>query len=298
MLYQTVDNALWLVCWPTAKGDITLPSDIIGTLNRVCYDNNEITAVTVPEGIIVLGKENFTSKKLTKLSLPASLETYGQSISGCPVLTTVTVASGNPLFEADDFGRLLFYTDTKSGIKCLYLYAGATGAVDDIPDDVSVLYCAFFGNQQITSVTLPESVTEVGSNSFISCTKLASINLQSVTTIGKSAFQACTALTTVNLQRVTTLRGGAFYRTNLKSVTLPATLTRIEYSAFMECSSLQTVRLECEIPPELTNKDVGYGTVPFEGCTELTKIEVPAVSVDAYKAAAGWSQLADKIVGY
>ena len=300
MLYQTKDDGLWLVCWPTAKDDITLPSDIIGTLSRVCYGNNEITAVTVPEGIKVLGKENFTSKKLTKLSLPASLETYGQSISGCPVLTTVTVASGNPVFEADDSGRLLFYTDPKSGIKCLYLYAGATGAVDDIPHDVSVLYCAFFGNQQITSVTLPESVTEVGSNSFISCTKLADINLETVTTIGKSAFQACSALTTVNLQRVTILRGGAFYRTNLKNVTLPATLTHIEYSAFMECSSLQTVRLECEIPPELTNKDVEYpATVPFEGCTALTTIEVPAVSVDAYKNAPGWKDIAGvTFVGY
>ena len=299
MLYQTKDDGLWLVCWPTAKDDITLPSDIIGTLSRVCYGNNEITAVTVPEGVEVLQKENFTSQKLTKLSLPASLKTYEQSISGCPALKNVTVADGNPVFTTDTSHKLLFYTVPETNVKCLYLYAGAAGEVTDIPDDVSILRGAFFNNRQITSVTLPKSVTDLSLNSFISCTKLASINLEDVTIIGKSAFQACTALTTVNLCKVTEVRGAAFWETNLTQVTLPATLTRIEYSAFMGCSSLQTVRLECEIPPQLTNADNDYATVPFEGCTALTKIEVPAASVAVYKNAPGWKDIAGvTFVGY
>lgn len=73
----------------------------------------------------------------------------------------------------------------------------------------------------------------------------------------------------------------------LTSITLPASLTSIGFRAFKYCTSLTNVTCLATTPP-------GLGTYAFENCDALTAIQVPAASVDDYKAA--WSAYADKIV--
>ena len=74
----------------------------------------------------------------------------------------------------------------------------------------------------------------------------------------------------------------------LTSITLPASLTSIGYRAFRYCESLKTVTCLAATPP-------GLGTEAFENYA-LTAIQVPAASVDDYKAAQYWNYYADKIV--
>ena len=75
----------------------------------------------------------------------------------------------------------------------------------------------------------------------------------------------------------------------LTSITLPASLTSIGLRAFRYCRSLKTVTCLAATPP-------GLGTDAFENCDALTAIQVPAASVDDYKAAQYWNYYADKIV--
>ena len=65
---------------------------------------------------------------------------------------------------------------------------------------------AFGGCAALTSISLPEGVTSIGHYAFENCTALTSISLpKGVTSIGIYAFQNCTALTKVILLTGTTL---------------------------------------------------------------------------------------------
>lgn len=58
----------------------------------------------------------------------------------------------------------------------------------------------FWNNSSLTSVTIPEGITDIGEYAFCNCTSLASVSLpNSLKTIGAQAFCACEALMTVSL---------------------------------------------------------------------------------------------------
>lgn len=96
-------------------------------------------------------------------------------------------------------------------------------------------------------------------------------------------------LTTAKLpQGVRVLGIDAFVKcNNLTSIELPASLTKIGLAAFYSCSKLASITCRAAVPPEMS-------TSVLLDVTSLTEIQVPAGSVDAYKAA--WSAYADKIV--
>ena len=81
---------------------------------------------------------------------------------------------------------------------------------------------------------------------------------------------------------------GAFYSTNLTSVTIPDSVTGIGTTAFYECSNLTSVTVEATTPPTL-------GEAVFDNTHISLIIYVPSQSVNAYKAASGWSDYASRI---
>ena len=114
----------------------------------------------------------------------------------------------------------------------------------------------------ITSVTIPNSVTSIDIDAFAGCTSLTSVTIpNSVTSIDNGAFQFCSSLT---------------------SITIPNSVTSIGTSTFADCSDLTSVTVEATTPPTL-------GSAVFNRDASGRKIYVPADSVNAYKAASGWS---------
>ncbi len=104
----------------------------------------------------------------------------------------------------------------------------------------------FWGLTGLTSLILPSSITEIGSESFRGCTGLTSISLGSnLTTIENYAFQGCSSLL---------------------SLTIPNTVTYIGSYAFGYCSSLQGVTLSA---------NANIGVAQFQYCTALTSIIIP-----------------------
>lgn len=98
----------------------------------------------------------------------------------------------------------------------------------------------------ITSITLPESVTEIGANAFDECCSLSSINIP---------------------EGVTEIPMSAFSRTAIESIVLPSGLKTIERYAFFECAGLKSI-----VIPE----GVAFiGFKAFAGCTELETVELP-----------------------
>lgn len=175
-------------------------------------------------------------------------------------LTSITVTSGE--INDDDWAAV----KSQGSLTDLDL-AGATYTGTNA---ANIVYTGHLGgNSILQTLKLPQGVTGIGDQSFTAFTALKSVVLpDGLTSIESYAFLYCSALT---------------------SITLPASLKSIGFRAFRFCTSLKTVTCLAATPP-------GLGTEDFANCDALTAIQVPAASVDDYKAAQYWNYYADKIV--
>ncbi|QLL30169.1 leucine-rich repeat domain-containing protein [Flavobacterium psychrophilum] len=129
---------------------------------------------------------------------------------------------------------------------------------------------AFIQCNNLTSVTIPNSVTTIGDYVFADCPGLTSVTIpNSVITINRGAFGGCSSLTSVTIPNsVTTIRENAFAGcSGLTSVTIPNSVTDIENDAFFSCSGLTSVT----IPNSVTT----IGDEAFADCSGLTSVTIP-----------------------
>lgn len=160
--------------------------------------------------------------------------------------------------------------------------------IENIGDYAFDLY-----SDSITSVSIPDSVTEIGKEVFGDCVSLTEINIpDSVTKIGINAFKGCTSLETIVIPKnVTVIERGVFNNcTSLNSVKIPSGVTRIEDYVFDGCTSLT----EIDIPDTVTEIEPcafagsGFTSIPklpsgitsisdgmFEQCQNLTSVRIP-----------------------
>jgi hypothetical protein len=165
---------------------------------------------------------------------------------------------------------------------------------------------AFYANENITSVVIPEGVTIIRANeitetnpwlgtyiryegAFQGCKKLVQVTLPStLRSIEQSTFRN-TALTTVVIPKgVTEIRENVFEGcAGLTSVTIPNSVTKIDSGAFFACASLASIT----IPNSVTK--IGEGA--FIGCTGLASITIPnsvkEIGKEAFKDCTGLTSI-------
>ena len=139
------------------------------------------------------------------------------------------------------------------------------------------------------SYTTSGSITSISGmcsgNSFITSADLTNINYPY---IDKSVFQMCDSLSAVTIQpECEVLSGGSFGGcTSLESIHLPSGVTAIGNNVFYGDTGLTAFTIDATVPPSM-------GTTPLYQVT--CPIYVPCDSVNAYKAANGWSGYSSQI---
>lgn len=155
-------------------------------------------------------------------------------------------------------------------------YAPAVKSFDELQYFVNVTYIgdnyngAFYDCSSLTSITIPESVIEIGRWAFYGCSSLISLTIpEGVTSIGYGAFYGCSSLTSITIpERVTSIRENTFYGcSSITSITIPESVVSIGECAFFGCTSLASIT----IPEGVTS--IGY--CAFYNCSSLTNITIP-----------------------
>lgn len=129
---------------------------------------------------------------------------------------------------------------------------------------------AFMEEKDIVSVSIPDTVTELGAEAFSGCIRLESIVIpEGITAIRGNCFENCIRLTDVTLHDgITAIHGYAFRNcSSLEQITLPKGITEIRGSCFEQCFSLTSI----EIPQGVTR----IGGHAFMGCRKLEYVYVP-----------------------
>ena len=147
--------------------------------------------------------------------------------------------------------------DKKDSIKSVVIEAELTS----LPD-------GFFSNfRHLESVSLPDTMTDMGERTFYWCDNLKTVKLpEKLEKIRSSAFNDCDKLEDLQIpDNVTEIGSSAFWSCDsLRSIKLSANLKKIGYDAFGNCSSLK----EVELPEGVES----VGSYAFESCTSLEKI--------------------------
>ncbi|MCD7813160.1 MAG: leucine-rich repeat protein [Lachnospiraceae bacterium] len=123
---------------------------------------------------------------------------------------------------------------------------------------------------QIKKAVFEKGVTSVGATAFYGCENLTSISFaDSIISIGDNAFAECTILTSVTLPESLDYMGfGVFAGTGLTSIAIPDSVTSMGYNVFGNCENLSQVSWGSSLT------SIPYLT--FYGCSNLTNFTVPS----------------------
>ena len=169
----------------------------------------------------------------------------------------------------------------------------------------------YFRSNQLTSVVLPETVTEIGEGAFEDCAVLTSVHLPSkLARLPQGLFHGCAALTEITVEEGSPYYagdGGALFTADKKvmlfcpagkkgAYTVPETVERVAdsagpaapgESAFSGCAKLKSIAFPASLatlPP-----------APFSGCKALKEVNV-AEGNTAFRVADGVLFSADMTV--
>lgn len=278
-LYTDHTAKIWKLTTSSGEAECILPSTIYYTdadgvpeptpytvtelrlsyWSGVTSDNNNYTALVLPDTLTDIGGSLSGFKNVTEITIPGSVKVFNATLQNMKQLKTLTFDEG---VEEIASGSVV------SGCKSL--------TTIHLPSSLQKLSGTgtFSGASALTDITLSEGIAITEGSTFSECTSLKSIELPaSITTIPSSMFAGCSALERVTAKgTITAIGNGAFGSvtdwkdqeiadTVLTEIPDLSQVTSIGDRAFYGCSALETVDLH-------SVTTMGYGA--FQGCDALS----------------------------
>ena len=161
--------------------------------------------------------------------------------------------------------------------QVMFEYYGGGGVPRNVthvrfhPSVVNVRSEAFHSRKSLVEVVINDGLREMGESAFYGCSSLQSISIPStITKIGTFVFDSCIGLEEVVLKEgLKEIGHKAFANCKaLQSITIPSTVEMIDTSAFFSCTEMREVILNDGL------KKIGGGA--FQKCPSLERITIPS----------------------
>lgn len=259
--------------------EVNLPQSLV-TLGNECFYMAGLDSITLGSSLKTIGRYVFSESELVYVDFKCNnVQSFGYQIfKDCEKLDSITLHEGLITIPNDfmynctklkgiefpstvtEIGYRAFYN---TGIKEVTINSGITTIRSNVFSDCKNLKKAvinsvpetwenyiFSGCTALEDVTLNNDITVIPYRTFYGCKNLKSIDLpDNIKKIEGYAFYD-SGLKSIDLKNVQELGNDSFSDTDLKNVTVPESLTLMEYDVFSACDSLEYVvwKSEANIP--------------------------------------------------
>lgn len=231
----------------TSLISITIPDSVTSIGNYAFYGCTSLASIKFPDSVTSIGENAFSScTLLTSVIIPDSVTSIGfTAFYSCTSLKIYCESDMQPsgwnshwnwlgttnyipvVWGCSEYKNAFYQRSDGNAYHTLVGIKDKSITTVDLHAETKVIgENVFYNCTSLTSITIPDFVTNIGKKAFYKCTSLASITIpNSVTSIGYSAFYGCTSLTSVTIpDSVTTIDSYAFENCPLRIITFEGTV--------------------------------------------------------------------------
>jgi len=224
----------------------------LGKLGNNVFTASGIKSAEINCDLIECGTDIFSEcNKLRKLTFGEGVkEVFDKFAFKCPSLKYVNLPTSIECIGRNAFEDSIYMKDKTQSAEISHIFMDGTNFSGDIiiPEGVTAIAGgAFYGNTQVTAITLPKSLKRIGLRSFCGCTSLKNVIIpSSITALEEGVFAYCTSLETVeSYGKIKYIADNAFYGCSALGKIPLIEAAYIGQNAFSGCTNLYDMDVKC-----------------------------------------------------
>ena len=284
------DKTTLVFCPADKTGAYYIPNSVTRIESYAFFNCDSLSAVSIPNSVTSIGDYAFYSCRFSMVAIPKSVINIGRNAFCGDNTVFYCEAQKRPDGWAyhsynHEYDRYEFWNYQRGTIYWGYFVED--GILYHILTQNTVSLIRYLDTKLETSIEIPSLVNEEYSvtsiitedgGAFTKCPNMTSVSIpKSVTTIGNNTFNNCTNLTSVTIPKsVTTIGGNAFENcSGLTSIIIPNTVTKIGASAFKDCVNL-TIYCQAKVKHSGWDDKWNINNCPVVWGAQLANINIAA----------------------